>query len=130
MSFSSRGIAYLGLFNSQHSGAAQVAQMDSCALKQRLGSLLIDLQAGGEQVRSVWDVWHNSEDAEHDSFVMLDKPQTAPPPASPSENTFESQARPEDLEKAQGEAIQFAEEQTLFTSLAKIQVDQTEQASM
>ena len=61
---------------------------DSVKLNQRLDSLLLDLQTGNEQLKSIWQVWHDPEDDQ--PTVLLDKPQTAPPPASPSEKMFES----------------------------------------
>lgn len=61
---------------------------DSVKLGQRLDSLLLDLQTGNEQMKSIWQIWHDPEDDRPTS--LLDKPQTAPPPASPSEKMFES----------------------------------------
>lgn len=59
------------------------AQMfDSLTLHQRLGSLLLDLQTGSDQVQSVWEMWH---DPDSDCpLALVDKPQTAPPPGSPT----------------------------------------------
>lgn len=63
---------------------------DSVKLDQRLDSLLLDLQAGTEQVKSIWQKWHDPD--EDGPMGLLDKPQTAPPPASPSEKMFENVA--------------------------------------
>lgn len=59
-------------------------EFDSTKLKRQLESLALDLQTGTEQVRNIWHIWHDSC---HDySESLLDKPQTAPPPGSPTMN--------------------------------------------
>ena len=57
-------------------------EIDSTRLNQELESLALELQAGSEQVRNIWDIWHDSCQDYCES--LLDKPQTAPPPASPT----------------------------------------------
>ena len=59
-------------------------EFDSTRLNQQLESLALELQAGSEQVRNIWDIWHDSCQDYCES--LLDKPQTAPPPASPTMN--------------------------------------------
>jgi len=72
-----------------HAGLVSEPQFfDPVKLKQRLDSLLLDLQTGNEQMKSIWQSWHDPE--EDRPTGLLDKPQTAPPPASPSEKMFES----------------------------------------
>lgn len=62
----------------------EMQEFDSTRLNRQLESLAHDLQAGSEQVRNIWDMWHDSC---HDySESLLDKPQTAPPPGSPAMN--------------------------------------------
>lgn len=64
--------------------------LDTTHLSQRLGSLLFDIQSGGDQVQSVWQMWHNDESSQDNvPFGVLDKPQTAAPPVTPPNAQWE-----------------------------------------
>ncbi|KAL4402777.1 hypothetical protein ACI68E_000551 [Malassezia pachydermatis] len=66
--------------------------LDTGLLDERLDSLLLDLQAGTEKVRNVWEMWEDLDDER--SWSIMDKPNTAPPPGSPSGKMMPPQAQP------------------------------------
>ncbi|WFD32024.1 hypothetical protein MSPP1_003066 [Malassezia sp. CBS 17886] len=68
------------------------ATLDSNSLSQRLGTLLIDIQGGQDQVLSVWQRWQG--DADDVPTAVIDKPQTAPPPSTPPELTYDARIQP------------------------------------
>ncbi|PKI82277.1 hypothetical protein MVES1_003297 [Malassezia vespertilionis] len=70
-----------------HSHGLCGKSLDTARLKQRLGSLLFDIQSGSDQFESLWDRWYAPEDAQDSlPFGVLDKPQTAAPPVTPPTN--------------------------------------------